>query len=169
MSTGIDDVVISDHVTPWLSGSFYGLLATLQLGTGVAHAANVNGIAETTGPLKIDIIAVTAIASSAVTLTLGLAHAWSAYLTRTERDRMANQERLEKAEAERQWRAVEARLKLLERNIPCEVENCPIVATARGDVPYNAIPLNKVPTAEFDILKTPVKAAANDEPTVDLR
>jgi hypothetical protein len=160
MTAEIESPVVSTFgmgASPWIAGAFYSGLAMLQLGTGVAYAADKSVPVEPGGAFKVDVIAVTAIASSVVTLFLGLAHAYSAFLSRKSRDEIEREERRFKAQMELRWKAVEARLVLLKNGLRCEEPKCPIVATVKGEVDFDAIPFGK-----------PVKDAKNDDKTVDI-
>jgi len=160
VTTEIESPVVSTFgmgASPWIAGAFYGGLAALQLGTGVAYAADGTIGEPGNQTVKIDVIAITAIASSIVTLILGLAHAYSAYLSRKERDKTEREEKKAKRDQDIRWQAVQARLALLEKGYPCELEACPVIKTIRGEIDFDAIPFGK-----------PVKEAKPDEPTVDL-
>jgi hypothetical protein len=160
MSTDAEPPIVSlfgMNSSPWIAIAFYGGLAALQFGTGVAYAADGPITEATKETVRIDVIAITAVASSAVTLVLGLAHLYSAFLFRRDRDKSERDEKRYKETMEIRWKAVEARLALLKAGIHCDLPQCPVVATVKGEVEFDKIPFGKPP-----------KPARHDEDTVDI-
>ena len=144
-------------VPTWLSAPFYGILAIMQMGAGVAYATAETAKASMGGS-RIDVITVLAVASPFVTISLGGIHAYLSHKGKIRRLDWEIEESRARRISDERWRAVEARIAMLEKGVPCEHADCPVIATAQGKLPYDGIPFGK-----------PVKQAKPQEDTVDLK
>ena len=150
------------NVPTWIVLTFYGGLAVLQFGVGVAHASQPR-VHVTGGPT--DALAMLAVGSSIVTALLGGLHAWLNHIGKLRRLDLeiaeASQDRVDKM----RLAAIDKRLELLEHGIPCEHEDCPVLEIMRGERDWSKLPpLKKLPN-----LNPNPKSADPSDDTVDLR
>lgn len=130
--------------TDWLSSmstgltlTAYGFLSVLQLGVGVVHASSprVHEVGAAADPLTLLVIG-----SSFATAALGGLHAWLAHLGKTKRLELELQQIAWAKEVEVRLAAADKRLALIDRGIPCELDNCPVVAIVSGSYDWSKLP-----------------------------
>jgi hypothetical protein len=148
-------------VPTWLVLTFYGGLAVLQLGVGVAHASSPRVHVVGSGPL--DSLGMLAIGSSVVTALLGGLHAWLNHCGKLKRLDLEIAEAAHDREDKMRLAAVEKRITLIEKGIPCEVESCPVIEMVKGRMDWDKLPPLKRPNFDFD----PTTAKPSDD-TVDI-
>lgn len=148
------------NVPTWLVLLFYGSLATLQFGVAVAHASTPR-VHVTGGPT--DALAMLAVGSSIVTALLGGLHAWLNHIGKLRRLDLEIAQSAHDREDKMRLEAVKARIDLLEKEIPCEHVDCPVMQIIRGDRQWDKLPPLKKP----DLTPNPATAKPSDD-TVDV-
>lgn len=125
-------------VPNWLKGIFFAFLSVLQLGAGLAYA-EAPAVEKTEG-FRIDAITAVALASPVVTLAIGAMTIVSRHrITERQMDYERIHDQSEQ-DIEARQKAVEVRLTLLEKGIPCEHADCPIVEIATGKRDWSKLP-----------------------------
>ena len=143
-------------VPDWLKGAFFAALSVFQLGAGLAYAEAPK--VEKTEGYRIDAITAVALASPVVTLAIGAMTIVSRHrITERQMDYERAHDQSEQ-DIEARQKAMEVRMALLEKGIPCENENCPIVEVAIGKRDWSKLPPLK---------PNPATAKPSDD-TVDL-
>lgn len=139
------------YVPDWMKAVFFGFLSLFQLGAGIAYAETPKQMQS--GGFKVDAITVVALASPFVTLAIGAMTIVSRHrITERQMDSDRDHDRL-RQDIDARQKAIEVRLSLLERGIPCEHDDCPVVEVATGKRPWDRLPPMRKP----------------DEPTVDMQ
>jgi hypothetical protein len=143
------------------------MISVFQLGVGIAYA-KTPGLPET-GGYRLDAITFVALASPFVTISIGcmgiLSKFWSAKM---KMDHESQHDKREQ-EIEARQKAIEIRMDLLDRGVPCEHADCPIVEIAAGKRPWDTLPpLRKPNTVPLGDKPTPADAKPQED-TVDLK
>lgn len=151
MVSGVDTV-------DWLRGALVAVVSVIQLGIGVVYAtadepteqnkalptsvAAAPADAEPAAAVSSRSVAVTviALASPCVTFLIGaLAIVSKHRITEYRLDMDERHDRRDR-DFEARQKAVEVRLALLAKGIPCEHEDCPVVEVATGKRPWDELP-----------------------------
>lgn len=148
------------RIPTWLVLIFYGSLATLQFGAGVAHAAQTQHV---TTESHVQVLSIIAVGSSVVTAMLGGLHAWLNHQGKLKRLDLEIAEAANDRIDKMRLAAIDKRLHLLERGIPCENADCPVIQVLQGDRPWDTLPPLKKPCLH----PNPATAKPGDD-TVDV-
>jgi len=125
------------YTPDWMKRLFFGALALLQTGAGFAYAQAPKG-AE--GGFRVDAITVMALASPVVTLIIGgMTIVSKQHITERQME-LESRHGDREQEINARQKALDIRLALLERGIPCEHKDCPVVEVATGKRRWDQLP-----------------------------
>lgn len=167
MQNADPDMAFFTYAPMWMKTAAFGAVSAFQLSVGVAYA-NAPSIPEASG-FHLDARTFVALASPCVTIAIGgmalLSKFWSAKI---KMDHESQHDRREQ-EIEARQKAIEVRMDLLDRGVPCEHANCPIIEIAAGKREWDTLPPLKRPP--FDGFRFTPRAsdAKPSEDTVDLQ
>jgi hypothetical protein len=166
MQNDSPEMAFLSYAPLWMKTAVVSMISVFQLGVGIAYA-NTPGMPET-GGYRLDAITFVALASPFVTISIGcmgiLSKFWS---TKMKMDHESQHDKREQ-EIEARQKAIEIRMDLLDRGVPCEVPNCPIYEIAAGKLAWDTLPpLRKPNTFPLGDKPTPADAKPHED-TVDL-
>jgi hypothetical protein len=125
----IFEPLLDGWASQWAATITYSVLFLTSSGAGLAYSSTIQNTEDVSdGVFHVDIIAITAISTAAVTLILGLANALSAYRSTIERTKLEAEERRFSRAMEIRTKALEARVTLAKIGIKCSIPDCPVVA-----------------------------------------
>ena len=147
----------SMDIVDWLRSLLVAAVSIVQAGVGIAYVSVDDTIPQAAPPPPVAAsepsphvsqaassrsmaLTVIALASPCVTLLIGaLAIASKHRITEHQLDLGEQHDKRDK-EFEARRKAIEVRLALLEKGIPCEHEDCPVIQVATGQRPWDELP-----------------------------